>query len=108
MKNLFEYLTTMIITMILVFVFTGIIGVSLQMLNARTIHNEAINKIQASYYLVSADDLNRSLKEGWRFEVKELSSVKTRKDMEVILHYSVSMPFFKSNTINGRISGYVK
>ena len=108
MKSMIEQMTTMIVMMILIFVFTIIISAGLQILNARLIHSGAIEQLQASYYSVSAEDLNRQVDEGWSFELKELNSVSTRKDYEVILHYLIYLPMFKQTGIHGTITGYAR
>ena len=108
MKNMIEYMTTMIITIILVFVFTSIISIGTQMLNARLIHTSAIERLQSSYYSFDPNSLlnNNEYKE-WFFEVKEESSVNTRKDYLVNLNYKINLPLFSSK-IDASISGYAR
>ena len=108
MKNMIESMTTMVVTMVLVFVFTVIISAGLQILNARLVHSSAIEQIQSSYYNVSIEDLNNQIDDGWNFELKELASVKTRKDYEVVLHYLIYLPLFKQGGIKGTIIGYAR
>lgn len=108
MKSMIEYMTTMVITLILVFTFTIIISVGLQIMNARQIHTSGIEVLQSSYYGVTQDDLNSTLDEGWRFEITELNSVNTRKDYEVILYYLIRLPLFSETPIEGRFVGYAR
>ena len=108
MKSMIEHMTTMIIMMVLIFVFTVIITVGLQIVNARLIHTNAIERLQSSFYNVPLEELNAGLDEGWYFEVDELSSVNTRRDYEVTLNYRIRMPLFNENGIPGRIVGYAR
>lgn len=108
MKSMIEQMTTMIVMFVMVLVFTIIITVGVQILNARLIHSGAIEQLQSSYYSVTVDDLNRQVNDGWSFEIKELNSVKTRKDYEVILHYLIYLPIFRHTGINGTITGYAR
>lgn len=108
MKNIFEYMTTMIITMILVFVFTSIISISSQMMNARLIHSAGIEKFESSYYTYNLNDLiNHEELKNWSFDCKELSSVKSRKDFLITLNYQINLPLF-NRKINGQFKGYAK
>lgn len=108
MKNMIEHMTTMIVMVVLVFVFTIIISVGLQIMNARLIHTSAIEQIQSSYYNVSVDELNAQVNDGWNFEVKELMAINTRKDYEVTLHYLIQLPLFKKGAIRGVLVGYAR
>jgi len=103
-----EQMTTMIIMMVLIFVFTIIMSAGLQILNARLIHSKAIEQLQSSYYTVTVDDFNSQVEEGWNFEVKELDSVKTRKCYEVTLNYLIHLPLFSEEGIKGRIEGFAR
>lgn len=108
MKNLIEHLTTMIVMMTLIFVFTIIITIGLQIVNARLVHTSAIEKLQSSYYNVSLDEINNELDKDWYFEINELSSVNSRRDYEVILNYSIKIPLFTENGLRGRMVGYAR
>ena len=103
-----EHMSTMVVMMILVFVFTIIISVGLQIMNARLIHSSAIEQIQSSYYNVSVDDLNAQVEKGWSFEVKQLQAVNTRRDYEVILHYLIQLPLFSRSALKGTLVGYAR
>lgn len=108
MKSLIEHLTTMIVMMTLIFVFTIIITIGLQIVEARLVHSSAIEKLQSSYYNLSIDEINNELNNDWYFEINELSSIKTRKDYEVILNYSIKIPLFTENGLRGRMEGYAR
>ena len=108
MKTMVEQMTTTIVMMILVFVFTIIMSAGLQILNARLIHSSAIEQIQASYYSVDEADLNSQIDNNWRFEIKPLNYVNNRRDEEVILHYKIYLPLFKTSGIDGTIRGYAR
>ena len=101
-------MTTKVIMMILIFVFTIITTVGLQIVNARLVHTAGIERIQSSYYNVSLEELNSGLDPGWSFDVKELSSVKTRRDYEVTLNYLIRMPLLNDGGVYGRIVGYAR
>lgn len=108
MKSMVEQMTTTVVMMILIFVFTIVMSAGLQILNARLIHSSAIEQIQSSYYSVNESDLNRQIDENWRFEIKPLNYVNNRRDEEVILHYKIYLPLFKKSGINGTISGFAR
>ena len=108
MKSLIEHLTTMIVMMTLIFVFTIIITIGLQIVEARLVHSSAIEKLQSSYYNLSIDEINNELNNDWYFEINELSSIKTRKDYEVILNYSIKIPLFTEDGLRGRMVGYAR
>lgn len=108
MKNMFEYMTTMIITMILVFVFTSIISIGSQMLNARLIHSAAIEKFESSYYTYDLNDLlNTEELNGWSFTCQELNAVKTRRDFLITLNYKINLPLFDTK-FDGQLKGYAR
>lgn len=108
MKNMIEYMTTMIITIILVFVFTSIISIGTQMLNARFIHTSAVEKLQSSYYSFDPNSLlNSEEYKEWAFEIKEENSINTRKDYLVSLNYKINLPLFSSK-IDANINGYAR
>lgn len=108
MKNMFEYMNTMIVTIILVFVFTSIISISTQILNARLIFSDGLEKFQSSYYTY---DLNSSLDDerytNWYFEKKEENSINTRKDYLITLNYKIALPLFNTS-LNGQIRGHAR
>lgn len=108
MKNMFEYMTTMIITMILVFVFTSIVSIGSQMLNARLIHSAAIEKFESSFYTYNINDLlNSDELKDWSFTCQELNAVKTRRDFLITLNYKINLPLFNT-TIDGQLKGYAR
>lgn len=115
MKNLFEYMTTMIVTMILVFIFSSIISVGSQLLNARMIHSMAIDNLQSSYYdksiesrynnyLNSEDRFN-----GWKIKLNgPIDSVNSRRTYLVTLNYKIKMPLIGQYINNLEIKGYAR
>ncbi len=108
MKNMFEYMTTMIITIVLVFVFTTIVSISTQMLNARLVHSAAVDNFQSSYYTYDLNSLlSDSRYNGWYFEKKEENSVNTRRDYLITLNYKISLPLFNTS-IDSSIKGYAR
>lgn len=108
MKNIFEYMTTMIITMILVFVFTSIISIGTQMMNARLIHSAGIEKFESSYYTYNLNDLlNKEEMKNWSFTCQELSSIKTRRDFLITLDYQINLPLFDKK-ISDQYKGYAR
>lgn len=106
---MFEYMTTMIVSMILVFLFTAIVGVGVQLLNARLVHSAAIENLQSSYYTYNPQViLDKNGFDDWHFSVKEVSgSVKTRRNYLVTLNYVVNIPLLNAD-INGKIEGYAR
>lgn len=95
MKNMFEYMTTVVVAMLIVFMFTSVISIGTQILNARLVHSIAIDNIEASYYNYDPNNLLKAdIFDGWKFnEIKELDSVNTRKDYLVTLNYTIKIPF---------------
>lgn len=109
MKTMFEYMTTMIITMVLVFMFSVIISVGTQILNARLVHSIAVDNIEASYYNFDPNSLLKDdLFNGWNFKVSELSSINTRKDNLVTLNYKINIPLLNTTIRNLKIEGYAR
>lgn len=108
MKNMFEYMNTMIVTIVLVFVFTSIISISTQVLNARLIFADGVDKFSNSYYTY---DLNSSLNDGqyknWYFEMEEENSINTRRDYLITLNYKIALPLFGMN-IDGQFKGHAR
>ena len=101
-------MTTMIITMILVFVLTSIISIGTQLMNARLIHSAGIEKFESSYYNYDLNDLiNQNELKDWYFSCQELSSVKSRKDFLITLNYQINLPLFNKK-LNGQFKGYAK
>ena len=101
-------MTTMIITMILVFVLTSIISIGTQLMNARLIHSAGIEKFESSYYNYDLNDLiNQNELKDWNFSCQELSSVKSRKDFLITLNYQINLLLFDKK-INGQFKGYAK
>lgn len=102
MKTMFENMISLIIMMILVFVFTGIISIETQVINARNIHSRVIELYQDSYHFLSSDDFNRQLRKG-NIEINEADY----GEYEVIYSYDVTIPFL--NIVDTqRIVGYAK
>lgn len=110
MKSMFEYMTTMIVTMILVFMFSIVISIGTQLLNARLIHSIAIDNIEASYYNFDPNSLlNDDLFKEWSFDDPlELSSVNTRKNYLVTLNYKINIPLVNTSIDNLKIEGYAR
>lgn len=107
MKTIIEHMTTMIMMFILVFIFSAILTIGLQISNARLIHTSTIEKLQSSYYNIEIEELNAGLYEDWYFEIKEISNINTRRDFEVALNYNIKMPLMKKG-ISGRMVGYAR
>lgn len=114
MKNIFEYMTTMIVTMILVFIFSSIISVGSQLLNARMIHSMAVDNLQSSYYDESIESrynnyLNSDERfSGWRINMTSKESVNSRRTYLVTLKYKVKMPLIGQYINNLEIKGYAR
>lgn len=115
MKNIFEYMTTMIVSMILVFIFTSIITIGSQMLNARLIHSMAIDDIQSSYYDESIKDRYNSYLNsddrfsGWKINLAgPTESVNSRRTYLVTLVYKIKMPLIGQYIDNLEIKGYAR
>lgn len=110
MKTMFENMITTMIMIVMLFVMVSIGTIELQIINARKIHSSIINQIQASYYMVDVNDINARLKseyQNWNLDVKEISSVNSRKDLLVTLDYEVVVPVF--NIVkSGRLEGYAR
>ncbi|MDD6004808.1 MAG: hypothetical protein PUC68_03985 [Firmicutes bacterium] len=110
MKTMFENMLTVIIMVVLLFVFSSIVASEIQIINARKIHTSAISQIQSSYYTVDINEMNNTLHNdypGWNLKVEKLNSVKSRQDYKVILEYQIIIPVF--NIIKeGVIEGYAR
>lgn len=110
MKHLFENMISMIILVILMFVLSSFLIVSMQIQTARRVHASAIEQYQTTYYTVDLDAINAQLQEqypDWEITVKEIDSAKTRKDVEITLDYYVVVPVFNI-TKEGTITGYAR
>lgn len=114
MKNIFEYMTTMFVTMILVFLFSSIISIGAQLLNARLIHSMAIDNIQSSYYDESIKERYNSYLNsddrfsGWKINLALKDSVNSRRTYLVTLKYKVKMPLISQYIDNLKIEGYAR
>ena len=102
MKTMFENMISLIITMIFVFVFTAIISIEVQVINARNIHSRVVEVYQDSYHTLSASYFNDLLSNGY----VELNTVND-SEFEVIYVYDVKIPFL--NIVDEqRIVGYAR
>lgn len=110
MKNIFEYMTTVIVTMLIVFMFSSIVSIGTQLLNARLIHSIAIDNIEASYYNFNPNSLLKDdIFDGWKFDdIKELNSVNSRKDYLVTLNYKIDIPLLGTSINDLKIEGYAR
>lgn len=102
MKTMFENMVSLIVMMILVFVFTGIISIETQVINARNIHSRVVDLYQESFHHLSSTDFNNKLRNG-HIEIKESDY----DEFEVIYTYDVKIPFLNI-TDTQRIVGYAK
>lgn len=102
MKTMFENMITLIVMMILVFVFTGIISIETQVINARNIHSRVIELYQDSYHSLSAEDFNRKITNG-NIQINEAEY----DEYEVVYSYDVTIPFLNIKDTQ-RIVGYAK
>lgn len=101
MKTMFENLISLIVMMILVFVFTGIISIETQVINARNIHSRVIELVQNSNHTLSSDYFNSNINNGC------VSINKKGDEYEVIYNYDVKIPFLNISD-EYRIVGYAK
>lgn len=109
MKNMIEYMTTMIVTMIIIFMFSSVISIGTQMLNARLIFGIALENIEASYYNYNPNNLLKDdMFDGWNFKVEELNSINSRKDYLVSLNYKINIPLIGTSLDNLKIEGYAR
>lgn len=102
MKTMFENMVSLIVMMILVFVFTGIISIETQVINARNTHSRIVELYQNSFYTLSAADFNEQINKGF-VEIKHHDD----NDDEVIYTYDVNIPFLNIHDTQ-RIVGFVK
>lgn len=102
MKTMFENMVSLIVMMILVIVFTGILSVETQVINARNIHARVVETYQNSYHTLSSSYFNNSLKNGH----VDINTVDDRES-EVIYTYNVEIPFLNISD-EQRIVGYAK
>lgn len=110
MKMMFEHMVSVIIMIILLFIFTSIVMTEVQIVGARRIHTSAINQIQSSYYMVDINEMNNLLHKtypSWNIKAEELKSVNSRKDYKVSLNYDVIIPVFNIKK-SGIIEGYAR
>lgn len=102
MKTMFENMISLIAMMVLVFVFTGIISIETQVINARNIHSRVIDLYQSSYHHLSSSDFNSQIKNGY-IQINEADY----DEYEIVYTYDVAIPFL--NIIDTqRIVGYAK
>lgn len=102
MKVMFENMITLLIMMILVFVFTGIISVETQVINARNIHSRVVELYQNSYHHLNSSHFNEQLNNGY-IEINDAEY----DEHEIIYTYDVKIPFINI-TDTQRIVGYAK
>lgn len=110
MKIIFEHMTTELMLIVMLFVFSVFSIIDAQVLAARRIHASVVDQMQASYYSVDIDAYNEALQEkypDWKITVTELDTYETRKEYIVELEYEVIVPMFNI-TKNQTISGYVR
>ena len=88
MKTMFENMVSLIVMMILVFLFTGIISIENQVINARNIHSRVIELYQNSFHHLSSEDFNKEIKNGY-IEINNSDC----DEYEVIYTYDVTIPF---------------
>lgn len=102
MKTMFDNMVSLIIMMILVFVFTGFISIETQVINARNTHSRVVELYQNSFHNLSATDFNKEIKNG-HIEINPSDL----DEYEVVYTYDVSIPFLNI-TDTQRIVGYSK
>lgn len=102
MKTMFENMISLIVMMILVFVFTGFISIETQVIDARNVHSRVIELYQNSFHNLSSLDFNKQIKNGY----VEISPT-NYDDYEVVYTYDVKIPFLNI-TDTQRIVGYAK
>lgn len=110
MKTMFEHMITVIVMVIMLFIFTSIVMTEVQIVGARRVHASAINQIQSSYYAVDINALNDKLHEtypNWNLSSSLIESVNTRKDYKVKLDYEIMIPVFNIKK-KGMIEGYAR
>ena len=101
MKTMFENMVSLIVMMILVFVFTGIISIETQVINARNIHSRVVELYQNSYYTLSESSFNKQINNGY------IEILHNDNDDEIIYTYDITIPFLNISDTQ-RIVGYVK
>ena len=87
MKTIFENMISMILMLLIVFIFTSFLSLQFQMIKAMNINTSAIEAIQNSYFSINSDYLNSKIDDGY-FEIINDNNYK-----EVIYHYDISLPF---------------
>lgn len=102
MKTMFENMISLIVMMIFVFIFTGIITIETQVINARNIHARVMDLYQSSNHILSESYFNNSLSNG-HVSINSIND----KETEIIYSYDISVPFI--NSIDEyRVVGYTK
>lgn len=102
MKTMFENMVSLIVMMILVFLFTGIISIETQVINARNVHSRVVELYQESFHYLSSEDFNKQLKNGY-IDINDCDY----DEYEVTYTYDVTIPFLNI-TDTQRIVGYAK
>lgn len=102
MKTMFENMISLIVMMILVFVFSGVISIETQVINARNIHSRVIELYQNSNHTLSSSYFNDAISNG---EITINS--KEEGETEIIYTYGVNIPFINVKD-SYRIVGYAK
>lgn len=102
MKTMFENMISLIVMMIMVFVFTGIISIETQVINARNTHSRVVDVFQESYHTLSSLDFNRKLNKG-NIQINNVDY----GEYEIIYTYDINIPFLNI-TDTQRIVGYAK
>lgn len=102
MKTMFDNMISLIVMTILVFIFSGIISIETQVINARNIHSRIIEIYENSNHEIGESYFNNALACG-NVEFEEASNQET----EIIYNYTVTIPFINMNN-DYRIVGYAK
>ena len=110
MKGIIETFVGCIHLVLVVFTISSFSVAGMQIMMARHYHTSIINQIQASYYEVDINEINKKLKEvcpTWNVTSTVINSVNNRQDRLVTLTYNVSLPLFNI-TKKGQIDGYAR
>ena len=102
MKTMFDNMISLIVMTILVFIFSGIISIETQVINARNIHSRVIEIYENSNHEIGESYINNALTRG-NVEFRETLNQET----EIIYNYTVTIPFINMNN-DYRIVGYAK
>lgn len=112
MRSLIDNYVSTIVFVIIIFAIASFSTVEMQVLAARHIHSSAVNQIQSSYYTVDIDAINDRIEQlypgcNWYVESDVISTVNSRQDRLVTLHYNVKLPLFGLSK-DGTIEGYAR